>query len=289
MTTGMVLADTLAGTRAFLAERRAPGIGVGLVPTMGALHEGHLSLVRRARQENDLVVVSIFVNPTQFGPSEDFAKYPRDLEGDLRVLREAGCDLAFSPPADEMYAHDHSTWVEVEGLTAGLCGRSRPGHFRGVCTVVAKLIGICGPDRAYFGEKDAQQLAVIERMVRDLNLATEIVPCPIVRENDGLAMSSRNARLSPEARSQAPVLYRALTAAEGAVREGERDARTLETLVRSVLAEAPLAEVDYVEIVRAEDLRSVIDISETPDGTCLIAVAVRFGDVRLIDNVRVRA
>jgi len=258
---------------------------VGFVHTMGWLHAGHLSLAEASRLRCAWTVVSVFVNPTQFGPTEDLAKYPRDLEGDRIMAAEAGADLIFSPTVQEMYPEKYSTWVEVEGLTAGLCGRSRPGHFRGVATVVAKLLNICRPDRAYFGEKDAQQLAVITRMVRDLDLAVEIRPCPTVREADGLAMSSRNRRLSAEARAQAPALYRALIAAEEMVRGGERHAAVLERAVRNVLKEAPLGEVDYIEIVRADDLTPVA----TLEGETLIALAVRFGDVRLIDNVRVTA
>jgi pantoate--beta-alanine ligase len=251
---------------------------------MGSLHEGHLSLVRAARAESEVVVVSIFVNPTQFGPGEDLASYPRDLDTDCRLAGDAGADLIFAPSVNEMYAGDHSTWVDVEGLTDGLCGRSRPGHFRGVCTVVAKLFAICEPDRAYFGEKDAQQLAVITRMARDLNISVEIVPCPTVREPDGLAMSSRNARLTPEHRAQAPALYRALTAAQAAVAAGEAQVAALDGLARTVLSTATTGEIEYVEFVRAHDFKPVTKL----EGECLIAVAVRFGDVRLIDNIRVK-
>jgi len=260
---------------------------VALVPTMGALHEGHLSLIRAARAENDVVVVSIFVNPTQFGPKEDLERYPRDLDRDRGLCEDAGADLIFSPAAEEMYPRGFSTWVEVEGLTDGLCGRSRPGHFRGVCTVVTKLLSICSPERAYFGEKDAQQLAVITRMVRDLDLRVAVVPCPTVREADGLAMSSRNARLTPEERAQASTLYRALGTAKDLVDAGERDPAVLQDALRAVLAEADLGEVDYVEIVRTDDLTPVTAI----EGTCLIAVAVKFGGsgTRLIDNIRVSA
>jgi len=275
--------DTVAGVRKALKKARAGGASVGLVPTMGALHEGHLSLIRAARVDNEVVVVSIYVNPTQFGPGEDFAEYPRDLPGDRALASQAGADLIFSPSTKEMYADDHSTWVEVEGLTSGLCGRSRPGHFRGVCTVVAKLLGICGPERAYFGEKDAQQLAVIKRMARDLDYDVKIVSCPTVREEDGLAISSRNVRLTQEERTQAPTLYRALGAARAAVDDGERDAAVLSDLVRTVLAEAPLGDIDYVEIVGAEDLAPQTTVA----GQCLIAVSVRFGEVRLIDNISV--
>jgi len=275
--------STIAEVRRVLDEARARGASVGMVPTMGALHEGHLSLIRAARAENDVVVVSVFVNPTQFGPQEDLEKYPRDLDRDLALCGQAGADLVFSPEVKEMYAESHSTWVEVVGLTDGLCGRSRPGHFRGVCTVVTKLLNICEPQRAYFGEKDAQQLAVIRRMVRDLDMRVRIVPCPTVREADGLAMSSRNVRLAPEHRAQAPVLYRALKTARDLVTEGERDPAKLHATVMSVLSEAPSGEVDYVEIVDASDLTPV----GTIEGDCLIALAVRFGDVRLIDNIRV--
>ena len=284
MTVPVPSLGTVSEVRAALDGARARGATVGLVPTMGALHEGHLSLVRTARLENDVVVVSVFVNPTQFGPNEDLERYPRDLDGDRQLCEAVGADLIFSPGAKEMYPEGFATWVDVEGLTSGLCARSRPGHFRGVCTVVTKLLQICGPDRAYFGDKDAQQLAVIRRMVRDLNMRVEIVPCPTVREADGLAMSSRNVRLKPEERAQAAVLYRALSVARDLVRDGERDAAALDGAIRSVLAEAPAGEIDYVEIVDADDLTPVGTIR----GDCLLALAARFGDVRLIDNIRVR-
>jgi pantoate--beta-alanine ligase len=277
--------ETITGLRAELDTARAGGGSIGFVPTMGALHEGHLALIRAARKRNDLVVVSIFVNPTQFNAGEDLQKYPRDLARDLALAEEAGADLVFAPPAEEMYLPGASTWVDVEGLASGLCGGARPGHFRGVCTVVTKLFNIVGPHRAYFGEKDAQQLAVIKRMVRDLDLRVEIVPCPTVREPDGLAMSSRNVRLSPAERAQASALYRALTAARVAIENGERDVRRLRADIYGALADADLAEVDYVEIVDAETLESVTTI----DGLCLIALAVFFGAVRLIDNVTVKA
>ncbi len=282
MTAPILRLGTISEIRAALTTARAGGASVGLVPTMGALHEGHLSLVRAARAQNDVVVVSIFVNPTQFGPEEDFERYPRDLDGDGALCAAAGADLIFCPPAEEMYPEPFSTWVDVEDLTDGLCGRSRPGHFRGVCTVVSKLFNICGPDRAYFGEKDVQQLAVVTRMARNLDFPVEIIACPTVREADGLALSSRNARLSPDERAQAPVLYRALTAAGERVRAGERDAATLDRSIREVLKEAPLAVVDYVEIVGADNLRPVARLS----GEVVMALAVRFGETRLIDNLR---
>jgi pantoate--beta-alanine ligase len=276
---------TVAGIRAAVAQARAEGKIVGLVPTMGALHQGHLSLIRRARAECGFVVVWIFVNPTQFGPQEDLERYPRDLERDRMLAAEAGADVIFNPSVAEIYPQGFSTWVEVEGLGDGLCGASRPGHFRGVCTVVAKFFNICEPDKAYFGRKDAQQLAIIRRMVRDLNLRPEIVGCETVREADGLAMSSRNAYLSPDERRQAVVLNQALRTAERLVREGERDAAAIEASIRAVLGSAPLADVDYVAIVDAEDLQPVSTIA----GDCLIALAVRFGATRLIDNTTVRA
>ena len=283
----MRVVTTVSEVRVALDAARARGETVALVPTMGALHEGHLSLIRAARAENDVVVVSIFVNPTQFGPKEDLQRYPRDLDRDRRLCGDAGADLVFSPAAEEMYPRGFSTWVEVEGLTDGLCGRSRPGHFRGVCTVVTKLLSICSPERAYFGEKDAQQLAVITRMVRDLDLRVAVVPCPTVREADGLAMSSRNARLTGEERAQASTLYRSLGAAKDLVDAGERNPAALEDAMRAVLVEADLGEVEYAEIVRVDDLTPVTAI----EGTCLIAVAVKFGGsgTRLIDNIRVSA
>jgi pantoate--beta-alanine ligase len=274
---------TVAAARARLEQGRAPGLTVGLVPTMGAFHDGHLSLIRRARVENELVVVSVFVNPTQFGPGEDLERYPRPIERDREVAQAAGADLVFAPTVREMYPEGYCSWVDVEGLTVGLCGGSRPRHFRGVCTVVMKLLNICRPDRAYFGEKDAQQLAVVTRMVRDLDLEVQIVPCPTVREADGLALSSRNARLSVEAREQAPVLYRALVRAKELVQGGERSAAALERAVQAILADAPLGRVDYVEIVRRADLSPVALL----EGECLVAVAVWFGDTRLIDSITV--
>lgn len=269
------------------AQRKAGGAAagtpalVGLVPTMGFLHEGHLALARRARAECALVLLSIFVNPTQFGPGEDLERYPRDLDRDLALAADVGVDAVFHPEPSEMYAPDHATWVDVEGMTEHLCGASRPGHFRGVCTVVTKLFGVCRPDRGYFGQKDAQQAFVIRRMTRDLDLGVEVVVCPTVREPDGLAMSSRNVHLSPEERAQAPVLRRALIEAESAVRAGAADAGALTAAIRSRLAEAPLARVDYVEVVSTEDLRPVAEIR----GEVLVAAAVWFGAVRLIDNV----
>ncbi len=270
--------------RAALEEARARGVSVGLVPTMGALHEGHLSLIRKARAQDGLVVVSIFVNPAQFDVRGDLEAYPRDLGRDLEVAKEAGADLVFSPPVAEMYPEDFATWVDVAGLTESLCGASRPGHFRGVCTVVAKLFNICLPDRAYFGEKDAQQLAVIRKMARELDFPVEIVPCATVREPDGLALSSRNARLSPEERAEAPVLYRALTAAVTVIENGERDTARIKSEMCALIGQADSAKIDYMEVVDAESLAPLAEVS----GPCLIAAAVWFGSTRLIDNVTVR-
>ncbi len=275
---------TIAELREKVADARKTDLSVGLVPTMGALHEGHLSLMRRARSENDLVVASIFVNPLQFAPTEDLQRYPRDLAGDLALAAEAGVDLVFCPEPAEMYPPGFVTWVEVEGLGDRLCGASRPRHFRAVTTVVAKLLHICRPDRAYFGLKDAQQFVIIRRMVRDLNIPVGLVGCPTVREPDGLAMSSRNLYLTAQEREQAPALYRALQAAEAAIDEGVRDVAAIRHVMDKLLAEATLGDVEYVEIVGMDDLLPVREI----DGECLIAVAVRFGGTRLIDNVIVR-
>jgi len=251
------------------------------VPTMGALHEGHLSLVQRARADDDTVVVSIFVNPAQFGPSEDYARYPRDPDRDLALLRDVGTDLVFMPPVEEIYPQGFDTYVEVGKLAQVLEGASRPGHFRGVATVVAKLFNIVQPHRAYFGQKDAQQLAVIRRLTRDLGLPVEVVGLPTVREPDGLAMSSRNAFLSPEERKAALVLYRSLEAAQELWRSGVRDASLIRQRMGEVLAGEPLARVDYVSVADAETLEEL----ETVDRPALVSLAVRIGKTRLIDNI----
>lgn len=271
---------TIAEVRAAVAAELAAGRTVGLVPTMGALHEGHLSLIRAAKEECQFVVVSIFVNPTQFGPNEDLDRYPRDLERDLALCETAGADLVFAPAVAEMYGERAATFIEVEGLQDNLCGASRPGHFRGVCTVVAKLFNICWPDRAYFGQKDAQQLSIIRKMVIDLNIPVTVVSCPIVREPDGLALSSRNVYLSPDERKQALVLSRSLKMAVEMVERGERDARVLQEAIRHEIGTAPLAQIDYVAIVDSANLTPVDRIA----GECLIALAVKFGKTRLIDN-----
>jgi len=272
---------TAAAMRVFSREARSRGARIGLVPTMGALHQGHLSLVGRARTECTAVVVSIYVNPLQFGPREDFKAYPRDLERDKDHLRASGCDVLFVPQDGEIHVPGHRTTVEVQGMQDLLCGRSRPGHFRGVTTVVAKLLAIVQPDAAYFGEKDAQQVRIIRRMALDLHEETRIISCPIVREADGLAMSSRNIYLSAEERRAAPVLYRALRAAAERARSGETDAARLASLVRETIAREPLARIDYVEVVDGETLEPV---TTTRPGL-LLAVAVWFGGARLIDNI----
>ncbi len=254
---------------------------MGLVPTMGYLHEGHLSLVRRARAENPVCVAWIFVNPTQFGPHEDLQRYPRDEERDVALLKREGVDILFAPTADEIYPPGFDTHVAVGAVTERLEGAARPVHFRGVATVVAKFFNIIQPKRAYFGQKDAQQVVVIRRMVADLNLPVEIVVCPIVREPDGLAMSSRNSYLTPQQRAAAPVLYRALAWARERWTEGERDAGVLRALVRGIIDYEPLAQADYVSVAHPETLEEL----DRLDGEALVSLAVRFGSTRLIDNI----
>lgn len=271
--------DTIAAFR----EARATLQGtLGFVPTMGYLHEGHLSLVLRAKAECNHVAASIFVNPTQFGPQEDLARYPRDLSRDLELLRAEGVDLVFVPAAEEMYPPPYYTYVEVEGVTERLEGARRPGHFRGVATVVCKLFNIVGADRAYFGQKDAQQTVVIQQMVRDLNIPTQIVIVPTVREPDGLAMSSRNVYLNPDQRVAAPVLYRALKTAVQLYEQGERNATVLRDAVQHTLAQAPLAQPEYVSVA---DLQTLQEVESTIERGALVSLAVRIGTTRLIDNV----
>ena len=260
--------------------RRSFSGTVGLVPTMGYLHEGHLSLVRRARAECDHVVVSIFVNPTQFGPKEDLSKYPRDLERDFSLLEPLDVDLVWMPTAEIMYPPGYQTWVEVETITRPLEGAMRPGHFRGVTTVVAKLFNAVQPQKAYFGQKDAQQAAVIRQMTRDLNFPIEVVICPIVREPDGLAMSSRNVYLDAEERKAATVLYRSLNAAKNVYENGERNAEKLRQMMREVIASEPLAQMQYVSCADYETLQEL----ETVTGKSLLSMAVYLGKTRLIDN-----
>lgn len=276
----MKTVETIAEVRAW---RRAAPDRVGLVPTMGYLHEGHLSLVRRAREENDRVAASLFVNPTQFGPNEDLGRYPRNLQRDQALLAEAGCDLLLVPSVEQMYPRGAETMVDVGSVSAPLEGERRPGHFRGVATVVLKLFGIFEPTHAYFGEKDAQQLAVIRKMVRDLDVPVIVRPCPTVREPDGLAMSSRNSYLGPEERRAATVLYRALKAAEARWNDGERGVEALRETLLAVLAEEPRARVDYMAVA---DPDTFAPLTGAIEGSALLLLAVHVGPARLIDNLR---
>ncbi len=276
----MEIIRTIEELRSILKRWRKEGLSVGLVPTMGYLHEGHKSLIRKAVSENDRVVVSDFVNPTQFGVNEDLDSYPRDLERDAALCQEAGASLIFHPEPEEMYFADNCTFVDMENLTKGLCGKTRPTHFRGVCTVVSKLFLIVAPDRAYFGQKDAQQLAVIRRMVRDLNFDIAIVGCPIVREEDGLAMSSRNTYLDEKERKAALILHKSLMLGEEMMRQGERNTEVVKNAIVQNIKTEPLAKVDYVEIVDSENLEPVAEM-EHP---VLVAMAVYIGNTRLIDN-----
>ncbi len=276
----MEIIKSIEELRPVIKGWKREGLTVGLVPTMGYLHEGHKSLIAKAVEENDRVVVSDFVNPTQFGANEDLSSYPRDMERDAALCRAAGAHVIFHPEAEEMYFSDKCTFVDMDKITKGLCGRTRPVHFSGVCTVVAKLFNIVTPDRAYFGEKDAQQLAVIKRMVRDLNFDITVVGCPIVREADGLALSSRNTYLSEAERKAALILNKSLTLGKEIIKEGETDtAKVREEIVKNLETEA-LAKVDYVEIVDAENLEPIQQIKSS----VLVAIAVYIGKTRLIDN-----
>jgi pantoate--beta-alanine ligase len=261
-------------------RREIPGT-VGFVPTMGYLHEGHLSLVRQARAENSVVMVSIFVNPTQFGPSEDFRTYPRDTERDLALLKKERTDIVFMPSAEEMYPQEYNSWVEVDKVTERLEGSHRPGHFRGVATVVAKLFNIVEPTKAYFGQKDAQQVLVVRKMVTDLNMNLEVIVVPTVRERDGLAMSSRNVYLNPQERQAATALYKALTEAQQLLQKGERDAELLRQVMTSIINKEPLAKIDYVSIADAQILEELSRIERS----AVASLAVRIGKTRLIDNI----
>ena len=276
----ITIVKTIEEVRAQVKAWRAEGLTVGLVPTMGYLHEGHQSLIARSVAENDRTVVSDFVNPIQFGPTEDLATYPRDIERDAALCESTGANLIFHPEADEMYAPDFCTYVDMDHLTKGLCGKTRPIHFRGVCTVVSKLFHIVQPDRAYFGQKDAQQLAVIRRMVRDLNMPLTIVGCPIIREEDGLAKSSRNTYLSAEERKAALCLSRGLNKGKAAIEAGETDAEKVKAIITAEIEAEPLSNIDYVEIV---DWNNLEPVSST-EGSILAAVAVYIGKTRLIDN-----
>ncbi len=275
----MKIVGTVKEVREQVKEWKKQGLSVGFVPTMGYLHEGHKSLMDAARKGNDKVVVSMFVNPMQFGPTEDLATYPRDLDHDAALCESAGVDLIFHPEAEEMYEKDFCSFVDMTGLTEGLCGKTRPIHFRGVCTVVNKLFNIVTPDHAYFGQKDGQQLAVIKRMVRDLNMDIEIVGCPIVREEDGLAKSSRNTYLSPEERKAALILSKTVALGKELAKT-EKDANKVVEAMKKNIETEPLAKIDYVEAVDALSMAPV----EKLEGTCMLAMAVYIGKTRLIDN-----
>jgi pantoate--beta-alanine ligase len=276
----MEVIESISEMKNLVKEWKRRGLSLGFVPTMGYLHEGHLALVRRAKELSDRVVVSIFVNPIQFAPGEDYQRYPRDLERDKALLEKEGVDVLFSPKAQEMYPPGFQTYVEVKELSSGLCGRYRAGHFVGVATVVLKLFNIVQPDIAVFGEKDYQQLKVIQRMVQDLNLDVKIIPHPIVREEDGLAMSSRNTYLSPEERKSAIALYKALNLAEELINQGERRVATLKAKLKEFIESFPYTKVQYVEFVHPETLKEV----ERVDEPTLLALAVFVGKARLIDN-----
>ncbi len=276
----MQIVNTVEEVRRQVKAWRKEGLSVGLVPTMGYLHEGHKSLIDAAVRDNDRVVVSVFVNPTQFAPNEDLESYPRDLERDAALCEAAGASLIFHPEPSEMYHEGYSTFVDMRTLTQVLCGKTRPIHFSGVCTVVSKLFHIVTPDRAYFGQKDAQQLAVIRHMVEDLNFDIEIVGCPIIREEDGLAKSSRNTYLKEEERKQAVILSQALKEGQELIRQGERNAETVKKAIREKIETMPLANIDYVEIVNFKTFENITELQ----GEFLTAVAVYIGKTRLIDN-----
>ncbi len=276
----MKISGKIDEVRTQVKEWKKQGLSVALVPTMGYLHEGHKSLMERARKENDKVVVSIFVNPMQFGPNEDLESYPRDLDRDSKICEAAGVDLIFHPEVEEMYGPDFHAYVDMHTLPEKLCGASRPVHFRGVQTVVSKLFHIIPADRAYFGQKDAQQLAIIRRMVMDLNFDIEIIGCPIIREEDGLAKSSRNTYLSEEERKQAVILNQSLEAAMDVINAGEKDAAKVKQIIIDKLHTCPLAKIDYVEVVSFDTIQPI----EKVEGAVLIAIAVYIGTTRLIDN-----
>ena len=280
----MLIFNKIIDIKNHLRECKCSGKSIGFVPTMGYLHEGHLSLIRKSASENDITVLSIFVNPTQFGKGEDLDKYPRNLERDLELSTQAGASIAFVPEPVEMYPEGYKTYVEVEKITGTLCGVSRPTHFRGVTTVVTKLFNIVGANRAYFGQKDAQQAIVISQMTKDLDMDTEVVVCPIIREEDGLAMSSRNVYLSHEERQQALVLSQSLKSAKDMITKGEREATIIKAAIEEKIKSATLAQIDYVSIV---DGNSLEEVSVRIHGKTLIALAVRFGATRLIDNLMV--
>ena len=276
----MKIVHTIAEVREIVSAWRKEGLTVGLVPTMGYLHEGHQSLIKKSAEQNDRTVVSVFVNPIQFGPNEDLAAYPRDINRDMAKVEEAGGDLIFNPEPAEMYPGHFTSFIDTTETTELLCGAVRPVHFRGVCTVVGKLFNIVCPDRAYFGQKDAQQLATVRRFVRDLNFPLEIVACPIIREDDGLAKSSRNTYLSPEERKAALILSQSLKLGKKAIEDGEKSAQKVIDIITANLQTEPLARIDYVEVVDFENIQRV----DTIQGETLVAIAVYIGKTRLIDN-----
>ena len=276
----MVLVKNISEIKDLVSEWKKEGKTIGLVPTMGYLHEGHESLIKKAKKENDKVIVSVFVNPTQFGPNEDLESYPRNIEKDRELCESCGVDVVFNPEPVEMYKNNASTYINVEGLTEGLCGASRPIHFRGVCTVVSKLFNITMADKAYFGEKDAQQLAVVKKMVEDLNFNIDVVGCPIIREKDGLAKSSRNTYLSKEERVAALILNKSLNLALKKLKNGEASGENVINVIKGVIKEEPLAKIDYVEVVDSKTLKPVKKI----ENSILVAIAVYIGKTRLIDN-----
>lgn len=276
----MKIINNIKEIRKQVKDWKNDGLSVALVPTMGYLHEGHESLIKKASEDNDKVIVSIFVNPMQFGINEDLSTYPRDIDRDSDICKKNGASLIFNPSVEEMYKDGFSTFVDLNNLTSGLCGKSRPTHFRGVCTVVSKLFNIVNPDKAYFGQKDAQQLSIIKQMVTDLNFDIEIVSCPIVREEDGLAKSSRNTYLSKEERQASTIINKSLKKAKALIKSGERDSKNVIDFIKNEINKEPLAKIDYVSIV---DNNTIKNIKTIDDGS-LIAVAVFIGNTRLIDN-----
>jgi pantoate--beta-alanine ligase len=281
----MKVAKTIESVRNLVKAARSKGKIIGFVPTMGALHIGHISLIEAAAKKCDFVVVSIFVNPTQFGPGEDFEKYPRPLKADLEICRKAGVDVVFAPSPQQMYPGENLTWVNVEKLTGQLCGQFRPGHFSGVTTVCAKLFNIVAPDIAFFGQKDAQQAIVIKRMVTDLNMPLKIVVCPTVRQADGLAVSSRNQYLTRQQKKNAPLIYKSLQKCQKLIEDGVIDSKTIINQMRKILQQAPSIKIEYISIVDADTLQELKKIT----GKVLTAVAVKIGSTRLIDNIVVDA
>ena len=278
----MKIFDNIIDLRKYLANIRKDNKNIGLVPTMGYLHKGHISLIDKSVQQNDITVLSIYVNPTQFAPNEDYKTYPNDLENDKRLAQDAGADIIFIPNNKIMYPDNYLTYVTVNNLTDNLCGKSRPTHFRGVTTIVTKLFNIVQPNRAYFGQKDAQQVIIIKKMVKDLNIPVDIITCPIIREKDGLALSSRNTYLNNEERQQATVLFESLQLAKSYIDNGEHSASVIETIIRKMITQKPSTNIDYISIVNADTLKNINHIK----GNILIALAVKVGNTRLIDNIK---